>query len=369
MLRSIKNCVCITALICFSLIHVAGKVYAQESADSAYQKGANYLKQNRLDEAITEFSKAIELNPSMDKAYYDRGRVYEAKGDLDKAIEDYTKAIGLNSIETIQSAYNNRGQAYEAKGDLDSALVDYTKGIEAVPNPTFSGYRYFKQVLHRNRAEIYLLKKEYDKALEDVRNIEKLGGSVKPEFIEKLKKRDSLSEKNLETEKRSEKYPGAASEVNLYNSRGYNSYEKGQYDLAIADYNRALAIDPNDPMVLANRANAYARKGNLDQAISDYSKAIEINPKDPSVYHDRGNAYGKKGNFDQAISDYDKVVEIDPSWAQRYNGQFYNDRAIVYFFKEDFSRAWEDVNKAIELGYRIHPEFLSELKKASGREK
>jgi tetratricopeptide (TPR) repeat protein len=123
------------------------KIYTQESYDSAYQKGASYLKQNKLDEAIGEFSKAIELNSRSDKAYYDRGRAYGAKGDLERALADYTQVININSPETIQSAYNNRGLIYEDKGDLDKALEDYTKGIEAMPNPMFSGFRYFKQVL------------------------------------------------------------------------------------------------------------------------------------------------------------------------------------------------------------------------------
>lgn len=351
---------------CLSLLMTTSKVYAQESADSAYQKGANYLKQNKLDEAIGELSKAIELNPRSDKAYYDRGRAYKVKGEIDKALEDYTQTINLNSPETIQSACNSRGQIYEAKGDLDKALKDYTKGIEAMPNPTFSGFQYFKQVLHRNRAQVYLQKKEYDKALEDVDSIEKLGGSVDPEFIAKLKNRDSSSDKK-EAEKESEKYPGASSEVNLYNSRGYNSFKKGQFDLAIADYNRALEIDPNDPMVLANRAIAYAAKGDFDKAIADYTKAVEVNPKDFRVYYNLGLTYINKGDFDKAIYYFNKTLEINPEAIN--DGQFHNDRAVAYFWKKEYDKCWDDVNKAMELGYSIHPQFLSELKKATGRKK
>jgi len=357
----------ITVLVgCPSILMTSSKAHAQESADSAYQKGANYLKQNKLDEAINEFGKAIELNPRSDGAYYNRGRAYKAKGEIGKALEDYTKAINLNSPETIQPACNNRGQIYEDKGDLDKALEDYTKGIEAMPNPTFSGFRYFKQVLHRNRAQIYLQKEEYDKALEDVDSIEKFGGSVDPEFIAKIKNRDSSSNKK-ETEKKSEKYPGASSEVNLYNSRGYNSFEKGQFDLAIADYNRALKIDPNDPMVLANRGIAYAAKGDFDKAIADHTKVVELDPKNSKAYHDLGLSYANKGDFDKAIYYFNKTLEINPEAIN--DGQFHNDRAVAYFWKKEYDKCWEDVNKAIELGYRIHPQFLSELKKATGKEK
>lgn len=342
------------------------KIYAQDSADSAYQKGAEYLKQNKIDDAITELTRAIELNPKSDKAYYDRGRAYDAKGDTDKAIEDYTKAIEIHWAESIQSAYNNRGLDYEKKGELDKALKDYTSGIEEMPNPTFSGFKYFKSVLHRNRAEIYRIKGEFDKAMEDVRSIQALGGDVDPAFVAKLKNKDSSGGVNIGS-KDKEKYPGASSEINLYNSRGYQSFEKGQYDLAIADYNRALAIDSNDTLVLANRANAYVAQSKLNEAVADFKKVLGIDPKDYKVCHDLGLTYADMRDYDNALTYFNKVLEINP--ASENDGQFHNDRGIAYFFLKDYDKCWEDVNKAIQLGYRVHPQFLSELKRASGRDK
>jgi len=338
---------------------------AKDSAESAYEKGANYLKQNKLDDAIRELSKAIELKPS-DKAYYDRARAYEAKGQTLEALEGYTRAIYLNSPETIQAACNNRGRIYEAKGFLDKAIADYTKGIEAMPNPKFSGFRHFKQVLHRNRAEAYLKKEEYEKALEDVRSIEGLGGSVEPEFLTRIKNKESSSP-NSKTDSKPEKYPGASSEVNLYNSRGYQSFKKGEYDLAIADYNRALEIDPTDSLVYANRANAYAANGKMKEAIADYNKALEIDPNDYKVAHDLGLTYMNIRQHDKALFYFNKALEINPEIEN--DGQFHNDRGVAYFFTEDYDKCWKDVNKALELGYRVHPELLQELRKATGRER
>lgn len=366
MVSSFKNRIVLAVVIGYLLIPMVNEIYAQDSVDSAYQRGASYLKQNKLDDAIGEFSKAIELNHRSDKAYYDRGRAYSAKGDLDSALADYTQTININSPESIQSAYNNRGQIYAAKGDLDKALDDYTKGIEAMPNPMFSGFRYFKGVLHRNRAEIYRQKGEFDKAMEDVRSIQALGGEVNPVFVTKLKNKDSSGGVDFGS-KESEKYPGASSEVNFYNSRGYQSFEKGQYDLAIADYNRALAIDPNDTLVLANRANVYGAQGKLDEAMADFKKVLEIDPKDYKVCHDLGLTYADMRDYGNALTYFNKVLEINP--ASENDGQFHNDRGVAYFFLKDYDKCWEDVNKAIQLGYQVHPQFLSELKRASGRDK
>lgn len=362
---SLIICTLVIILIsCF--LTISGRIYAQESADSAYRKGAEYLKQNKLDDAITELTKAIELNPKSDKAYYDRGRAYNAKGDLNKALADYTQTININSPESIQSAYNNRGLIYDAKGDLDKALEDFTKGIEAMPNPTFSGFRYFKSVLHRNRAEIYRQKGEFDKAMQDVNSIQGLGGKVDPAFVAKLKNKDSSSGVNTGF-KEKEKYPGSNSEVNLYNSRGYNSFKSGKYDEAITDYNRALAIDPGDTLVLANRANAYGAQGKTSEALADFKKVLEIDPKDYKVCHDLGLAYVAMRDYNNALYYFNKVLEINPAFEN--DAQFHNDRGVTYFFLKDYDKCWADVNKAIQLGYRVHPQFLSELKKVTGREK
>jgi tetratricopeptide (TPR) repeat protein len=64
-----------------------------------------------------------------------------------------------------------------------------------------------------------------------------------------------------------------------------------------------------------DRGVAYGRKGQYDQAIADYNKAIEINPRGAMTYKNRGSAYYHKGQIDKGISDFNKAIEIDPMFA------------------------------------------------------
>jgi tetratricopeptide (TPR) repeat protein len=64
------------------------------------------------------------------------------------------------------------------------------------------------------------------------------------------------------------------------------------------------------------RGNAYGKKGDLDRAIADYDKAIELDPKYVMAYNNRGIAYGKKGDFDSAIADLNKAIELDPKYVK-----------------------------------------------------
>ena len=112
------------------------------------------------------------------------------------------------------------------------------------------------------------------------------------------------------------------------------------------------------------KGNEYFDKGMYDKAIEEFNKAIEINPNDANAYNNRGFAYGMIGNLDQAIEDYNKAIEINPKLAEAYH-----DRGVAYFGKKEYDKAWQDVHMAESLGYEINPIFLEELKKESGKEK
>src|SRR3990170_3886782 len=64
--------------------------------------------------------------------------------------------------------------------------------------------------------------------------------------------------------------------------------------------------------------NEHIAQGNYDQAIAEFNKALELDPNSVKAYDGRGIAYYYQGNFDQAITDYSKVIELDPKYAWGY---------------------------------------------------
>ena len=112
----------------------------------------------------------------------------------------------------------------------------------------------------------------------------------------------------------------------VYINRGGAYDYKGEYDRAIADFDKAIELNPKDGGAYINRGAVNYHKGEYDRAIADYTQAIKLDPKDAAVYTNRGIAYRRQGDFDRAIADYDKAIELNPKYANAYNG-----RAWAYY--------------------------------------
>jgi len=88
--------------------------------------------------------------------------------------------------------------------------------------------------------------------------------------------------------------PAPAQQSDVFYNHGNAYARKGQYDLAIQDYNQAIKLNPNNVNAITNRGNAYFSKGQYDLAIQDYNQALKLNPNDVDVINNRAVAIAKK---------------------------------------------------------------------------
>lgn len=98
------------------------KKHNQACANTYYSQGLVHRKNGKLDQAIKNYTKAIELKPDYAEAYYNRGFVYRMKQDYKRAIADYTKAIELKS--DYADAYYRRSRAWLYLGEEEKAKSD-----------------------------------------------------------------------------------------------------------------------------------------------------------------------------------------------------------------------------------------------------
>jgi len=101
--------------------------------------------------------------------------------------------------------------------------------------------------------------------------------------------------------------------TNQLMKKGDDYLKKGQADLAIAEYTKAIEMNPKLDMAYLKRGGAYQSKWDFGLAIKDYTMAIEVNPRFASAYIERGRAYGTLGHYERALADINKAIEINPS--------------------------------------------------------
>jgi protein O-mannosyl-transferase len=111
-----------------------------------------------------------------------------------------------------------------------------------------------------------------------------------------------------------------------YGNRANYYRDKKMFDLALADYNAAIKLNP-EPQTHNSRARLYFdTAGNdiekLKLALSDYNKAIELKPKDGEFWINRGATYARLGDMDKALENINQGLVYKPDHASGYLNRF-----------------------------------------------
>ncbi|MBD2103005.1 tetratricopeptide repeat protein [Leptolyngbya sp. FACHB-261] len=99
-----------------------------------YNLGLALQNQQKLDEAIDLYERALQLDPNSAETYNNLGMILQKRGQLDEAIHLYQKGLQIEPIFT--GLYNNLGIALQEQGKLDEAMAYYEKVLQFDSNDT-----------------------------------------------------------------------------------------------------------------------------------------------------------------------------------------------------------------------------------------
>ena len=209
---------------------------------------------------------------------YKLGEEYSQKGMIDQAIEQYRKALNLNP--NLAEAHLNLGWSYALKkADYSIALQETLEAIRLKPDLI---------VAHRNLWWIYRLLKNYEKALDT------------------LKKIVQLEPKNA---------------INYLNLGDAYVSDTRDFNLAIQSYKKGLELDPNNVYIHRKLGKVYEFDKKYDLAMAEYKKAIKIRPTDPYTFLFLAVTLGKSGKKEEitplvkdAIKRISKDLPIKNRW-------------------------------------------------------
>jgi tetratricopeptide (TPR) repeat protein len=100
-------------------------------------------------------------------------------------------------------------------------------------------------------------------------------------------------------------------------------YKDRDYLGALAEYTKAIQLDPQDALAFCCRGVAHYRLGDGYKAMADYNKAIEIDPNLAIGYYRRGFLHYVAKDYLSAIADYNKSIELNPDFALAYSNRSY----------------------------------------------
>jgi tetratricopeptide (TPR) repeat protein len=146
-----------------------------------------------------------------------------------------------------------------------------------------------------------------------------------------------------------------------YHQRGLQHQRNKQYAEALADFSKAIELDPRFVDAYFSRSRIYDGHPSLDQrdyakAVADLTKILEIEPRDYSARFNRALDYESLRAYDQAIADYSNVIEEDTDFSRYGPGKeeglacahHYRGR-VYHWHKSDYAKAAADYTKALRL--------------------
>lgn len=264
----------------------------------------------KYEDAVQDFEKALETDPTNADAYRGLARAYEAIEAPEKAESTFMKAIELKP--DYWAGYNDLGVFYFRNGRYDEAIAQFQQVIKLTPD-NYRGYN--------NLGGIYYLLNRWQDAQQMF------------EHSFALKKSYAVSS-NLGT---------------LY-------FIQGKYKEAARTYEKGIELNPNEYVIWGNLASAYYwAPGERDKAAETYRKAIvltkerlKINPNDPDLIATMAGYYSMIGERSQSL----KLIEQALEMAQE-NVQVMYRAATVYEQLGNRDKALHWIGKALENGYSL----------------
>jgi hypothetical protein len=132
------------------------------------------------------------------------------------------------------------------------------------------------------------------------------------------------------------------------------AYQKiGMYNKSITHLDRAVALNPKDPLSYYDRGLVYGKSGQHHKAVEDFNRAITLNPRKPAYYNNLGVAYGNLGDYPRAMEHFNTAIALDVGFAEAY---FH--RGVAHKMSGSEENALRDLKSAARMGHVAARDYL-----------
>lgn len=305
--------------------------YAQ-NARHYYKVGEDFLENAKYQDAINQFSKAIEIDPDNEKSYELRAKAYEAQKKYALAREDYEK-LGIFDDKNEEYFYNGARMSFTLE-DYEDALLKVNKALnekriyqeaQELKVLTLMELEKYEEALEMSKQALKL--KETDVNLFNYAKINEILGAwdiAEEAYENAIRKNRTYYEAyvnlaDLQRKKGEDQIAMANAKkvirmnkdyLPAYRVRAAIYADQLNYSAAINDISTILLKEPDNAEMYFLRAKYYQGYAQHMNAISDFSRVISLEPENAEAHFNRAYSYEQSLRFDEAIKDYKILAEL-----------------------------------------------------------
>ena len=293
------------------------------SINAHFNKAAKLYQEGRVDDAINELKKAIDLEPDHVKSHSTLAAIYEAQERYEEAILAYRKVLRIEmddaranlrlgvilmrqgrydeALTPLRMAWSNDQRnsraanalacALDETGDFNTAQIMYEEALKL--DPGLADARFNLGILHFNQ-------KRYEAAITNfVTYMVKVGDN-------------SRAHRNI----------------------GRSLEQLGQLDGAINSLTKAANLDADNPEILFDLAIVYDLKEDTETALATYRRALNLNPGYEEARYNLAELLMRSGAIFEATNEFQAILEQAPDNHLALNGM-----ATCYLNQREYSEA------------------------------
>lgn len=265
---------------------------------------------DELYDGQSELVYSNKVSPETANEIIAMGDAAMARGKPDEALYQYVKAVDLDNDS--DTALYKIGDIHSNRGNTEKAIKAYEMALKINPDHGDA---------HEGLALLLLNKRKYDEARNHLTKAEANGATIN---------------------------------WRVYNSLGVISDLENDYKQAIIYYRKALALQPELPLILNNIGYSRYMLGDWDSAEKYYRKAVRNDKSFARSWRNLGLIYARKENYEEAVSAFTQVENLHEA---------YNDIGFICMLngRHDISEAF--FKRAIKLAPRYYETANNNLQK------
>jgi tetratricopeptide (TPR) repeat protein len=327
------------------VLFIAGTGIYGQSARKFIKAGEEFVRNEMFDDAIEQFSRAIEAAPASADGYVRRARVYELTGSYGLAYDDYHRAVnfvpddtgilyslgrmcnklaeGENMTRDEKNKYYNEavavlqhaidgeyrnGKLYTEKvvSLIGLGLWDLALGAAdtAIQMRDDAINYYYQGIIYQKMNDDLTARRQLERAVTKDKNLAVARLELARVLIRQGDVNSSLGQCNMVMQQDEKN-------VDAYLTRALAYEAKLDYPSAINDISTAILLEPAKKSHYVTRGTYYQKFNQHLAAVTDFTKALTLDPYQTEVYLLRAKSYEEMNDFEKAAADYTKIITMN----------------------------------------------------------